>query len=231
MIKGKNLVLKPILKNICFELRKGRITSFIGQSGAGKTTLLKCIANLNSHYEGCIAIDGKDLKGLPSIERASSVGFVHQQFHLFPHLTVLQNCTYALKKVLGLQDEEASLRSLEILESLGMKEHASAYPNFLSGGQQQRAAIARALALRPKVLLFDEPTSALDPNSKQGLLAVLQNLKEMGITIALSTHDMPFIRQIMDCIYFLENGELVEEWIAGEECRNTPKINQFIQVL
>lgn len=227
MIKGKNVFLKPILKRISFELNKGRITTFMGQSGAGKTTLLQCIANLKSHYEGSITYQGQDLKDLGPMERASSIGFVQQQFHLFPHFTVLQNCTFALKTVLQLTKEEAEARSAEVLDALNIGEFSDALPGRLSGGQQQRAAIARALVLRPKVILFDEPTSALDPDSKKGFISILNHLKEQGIAIALSSHDMPFIRQIMDSIYFIENGELVEAW-DNCKCPMPEKIHQFI---
>lgn len=227
MIKGKNVFLTPILKQISFELKQGRITTFMGQSGAGKTTLLQCIANLRAHYQGSITYQGQDLKDLHPIERASSIGFVQQQFNLFPHLTVLQNCTFALKAVLQLTNEESIARSFEALEALSIRAFSDALPGRLSGGQQQRAAIARALVLRPKVILFDEPTSALDPDSKKGFISILNHLKEQGITIALSSHDMPFIKQIMDYIYFLENGELVEAWDSRNDAM-TEKIHQFI---
>ena len=224
MISGKNISWKysakkgspTVLKDVSFELRKGRITTFMGQSGAGKTTLLKCMANLHSQYDGIIACHGRDLKSLNSVERASTIGFVLQQFHLFPHLSVLNNCTYALASTVGLTKVEAEKRSKEILDLLNMQPFMHAFPSQLSGGQQQRAAIARALVLRPEVLLLDEPTSALDPESKKGLESLLLDLNARGITIALSSHDMPFIRKIMDYVYFMEQGRLIEEW----DCKN-----------
>lgn len=237
MINGKHISWKfenkksssHILKGISFELKKGRITTFMGHSGAGKTTLLKCIANLHSHYEGVIAFQGLNVKGLNPIERVSKIGFVHQQFHLFPHFTVLKNCTFALETALGMDPVNAKARTLEILNALKIEKLSLAFPSTLSGGQQQRAAIARALVLQPKVLLLDEPTSALDPESKKHLESLLLDLKQSGITIALSSHDMPFIRKMRDYVYFMEHGELVEEWDSQlEELSTKTKIKQFL---
>jgi ABC-type polar amino acid transport system ATPase subunit len=237
MISGKRVSWKYkskkeapfVLKDVSFELRKGRITTFMGQSGAGKTTLLKCIANLHSHYEGIITYHGQDIKSLTSIARTSTIGFVQQQFHLFPHLSVLKNCTYALVKVLGTKQIDAEQKAIEILDALGMQAFIKSFPSQLSGGQQQRVAIARALALHPEVLLLDEPTSALDPDSKRNLESLLLDLNARGITLVLSSHDMPFIRRIMDYVYFMEKGELVEEWDRNkEDLVSTKKIKQFL---
>lgn len=226
MIAGKKIKWSyggtPILNDISFELKKGRITFFLGQSGSGKTTLLKCISNLHSTYEGLITCEGKDIKQLSSVERASSIGFVLQQFHLFPHFTVLKNCTYALAKALKIEGREAKEKATEILHSLGMHPFIHAYPLQLSGGQQQRAAIARALVLSPKILLLDEPTSALDPESKKSLQTLLLDLSQQGITLGLSSHDMPFVQKMMDCVYFMENGKFVEEDHAST------RIQQFL---
>lgn len=217
-----------VLNQVSFELQPGRITAFIGKSGAGKTTLLKCIANLHAHYEGIIAYDGQDLKSLSTLKRSTTIGFVLQQFHLFPHLTALQNCTYALKEVVGLK-EEAKSRALETLTLLGMLPFVNAYPAQLSGGQQQRVAIARALVMRPKILLLDEPTSALDPDSKMSLANMLLDLHAQGLTLALSSHDMLFIRKVMDRIYYLDEGKLVEEWDRRvDDPASKEKINQFL---
>ncbi|WP_068469366.1 amino acid ABC transporter ATP-binding protein [Candidatus Protochlamydia phocaeensis] len=221
--------LPPILKNVSFQLRAGRITTFMGQSGAGKTTLLKCMANLHSHYEGTLICDGQELRLLNPAERASTVGFVLQQFHLFPHLNVLGNCTYALQKAMGMEKNDAEERAREALKMLDIHSYAHVFPSQLSGGQQQRVAIARALVLRPKILLLDEPTSALDPESKKSLETLLLDLNAKGFTIALSSHDMPFIRKIMDYVYFMENGEIVEEWDSKkEELQNKQRIKQFL---
>jgi ABC-type polar amino acid transport system ATPase subunit len=236
MILGKNITShyknkkghKLVLNEVSFELKQNRITTFIGKSGAGKTTLLKCIAHLHGEYEGVITCNGQDLKSLNCLERATTVGFVLQQFHLFPHFTALQNCTYALRKVIGLKDE-AEERAVATLALLGMSPFIHAYPSQLSGGQQQRVAIARALVMQPKILLLDEPTSALDPESKKELEKVLLELHGKGVTLALSSHDMPFIRKIMDRIYYLEEGSLVEEYDARlEDPSSKEKISQFL---
>lgn len=237
MISGKNISwiyknkkqTSTILKGISFELKKGHITTFMGQSGAGKTTLLKCIANLQLNYGGIITCDGQDLKTFNSAERASTIGFVLQQFHLFPHLTVLKNCTYALIANLGLMQHEAEYRAIEMLTVLKMQSFIQAFPSQLSGGQQQRVAIARALVMHPQVLLLDEPTSALDPESKKGLISLLLDLNARGLTIGLSSHDMPFIRSVMDHVYFMEQGGLVEEWNSkSEDLSSKVKIKEFL---
>lgn len=237
MIYGKNVTWgykhkkrnELILNQVSFELKQGRITAFIGKSGAGKTTLLKCIANLHAHYEGIITYEGQDLKNLSSLERSTTIGFVLQQFHLFPHFTALQNCTFALNKVVGLKADEAENRAIETLTLLGMLPFVNAYPTQLSGGQQQRVAIARALVMQPKILLLDEPTSALDPDSKKSLANVLFDLHAKGLTLALSSHDMPFIKKIMDRIYYLDEGRLVEEYDRRvEDPASKEKISQFL---
>lgn len=220
MICGKNISWKYkskkdaslVLRDVSFEIRKGRITTFMGQSGAGKTTLLKCIANLYSEYDGIITCNGNDITRFNALERATTIGFVLQQFHLFPHLSVLKNCTYALVNTMKIEEAEAEHMASEALKVLGMQRFIRSFPSQLSGGQQQRVAIARALVLRPEILLLDEPTSALDPESKKDLESLLLELNAKGITIALSSHDMPFIRKVMDYVYFMEQGELIEEW-------------------
>lgn len=222
--KGSRIVLD----GVDFSLGAGKITAFIGKSGAGKTTLLRCVAQLLSEYEGSITSSGQDLKQLIPKERASRVGFVSQQFHLFPHLTVLQNCTYALKEVLGVK-EGAEDQAKEVLDLLGMLSFVDAFPLQLSGGQQQRVAIARALVLKPEVLLLDEPTSALDPESKKNLESILMGLQAKGLTLAFSSHDVSFIQNLSDRIYYLENGGLVEECdLEVEDPASKEKIGQFL---
>lgn len=225
MLTAKNITYsygsKMILERVSFSLQEGKISTFMGTSGAGKTTLLKCAAHLHSTYEGNITFDGVEVRSFTPVERAAVVGYVHQQYHLFPHLTVLKNCTYALKGDCG--------DPIALLKKLGMGEYLHVYPRELSGGQQQRVAIARALVLKPKVLLLDEPTAALDPDSKRGLKQVLEELVADGFTLALSSHDLPFIKEVSDRIYFLEGGKLIEEW----ECKKGdlalyPKIHRFL---
>ncbi len=219
---------RVVLKSVFFKLRRNRITIFMGKSGSGKTTLLRCIANLHSHYEGVITCDGRDMRDLSPLERVSTVGFVSQQLHLFPHLSVLENCTYALK-AMGMKREEAEKKAIETLNLLGMKSFINAFPLQLSGGQQQRVAIARALVLSPQVLLMDEPTSALDPANKKSLESLLLDLHKEGITLVISSHDMPFIRKIMDIVYFMEKGRVIEEWDKkNEELSSKEKIKNFL---
>lgn len=234
MISGKNVSLKyhtgsPVLKDLSFHLKKGRITTFMGPSGAGKTTLLKCITQLNSQYEGVICFEDINIKTLTPEIRASKIGFVHQQYHLFPHLTVLQNCTYALTIVNKISNSSAEKQAKEILETLGIDSLIHMFPAKISGGQQQRVAIARALILRPEVLLLDEPTSALDPESKKSLEILLLELNRQGFTIALSSHDMAFINKIKDFIYFLEKGQIIETWDKNiDQSIQNSKIKQFL---
>jgi ABC-type polar amino acid transport system ATPase subunit len=233
MIVGKKISWRYksnlVLKEVSFELKPGKITAFMGESGAGKTTLLKCIANLHSHYEGVMTYAGQDLKNLEPVERASTVGFVLQQFHLFPHLSTLHNCTLALVDTLGFSPQEAQQKASSILNALGMEAFTHALPSQLSGGQQQRVAIARALALSPQVLLLDEPTSALDPENKKSLETLLLELNRQGITIGISSHDMPFIRRVTDFVYFMEKGAVIETWDQNtEELASKQRIQQFL---
>ena len=210
MVKGTNITLeidkKKILNNVSFEIPKGKITAFIGPSGAGKTSLLKCVANLYSHYTGTLLFQGVPIRELSDKERAHSIGFIFQQFNLFPHMTVLQNCCKPLQLLYKLSSHDAEAKALRVLESLGMGMFKDAYPAKLSGGQQQRVAIARALCLEPQLLLFDEPSSALDPQSTKMLATLMVELCKNGVTIALSSHDMNLVSDIADNVYYLEDG-------------------------
>ena len=217
------------LDNISFEITKNRITTFMGKSGTGKTTLLKCLANLNNNYEGTITCDNFNTKEWSNQERATNIGFVFQQFHLFPHITVLQNCTQPLKTVLGYCEKQATEVAHKILISLEMDSYKNTYPEKLSGGQQQKIAIARSLCLNPKVMVFDEPTSSLDPESTKQIQDLLLKLKNMGITIAISSHDMPFIKGILDRVYFLESGKIVDFFDEQHDKINEKnKISEFL---
>lgn len=235
MIRGKNvsctLGSKKILHNIDFSLTEGRITTFMGVSGAGKTTLLRAMSQLTTHYTGEITASGVDMKSLTLPERAKTVGFVFQQFHLFPHLSALQNCIFPLIKVLGMNKEEATKRAKSILTHLGCGDLVERLPRELSGGQQQRVAIARALVMQPEVLLLDEPTSALDPESKKSLFDLLVQLKSEGVTIAFSSHDMPFIEKILDRVYFMQEGEVVESFdVQSDKMMDKPLIQKFLHM-
>jgi len=210
MVKGTNITLeidkKTILNNVTFEIPQGKITAFIGPSGAGKTSLLKCIANLYSHYTGTLMHQGTSIQKLSDKKRAHSIGFIFQQFNLFPHMTVLQNCSSPLQMLHELSNEDATAKALIVLAQLGMSALKDTYPAKLSGGQQQRVAIARALCLEPQVLLFDEPSSALDPQNTKMLAALMGDLCKNGVTIALSSHDMNLVSDIADHVYYLEDG-------------------------
>lgn len=214
MIKGNNVSLsigkKTILDNVSFSIAKGRITTFLGRSGSGKTSIFKCVVNLYKNYTGSITVDSALVRDLSDKDRVSHVGFVAQQFNLFPHMTVLQNCVNPMMHVLGIKQQEAVNKAEDILGMLGVVLLKNMHPANLSGGQQQRVAIARALCLGSNVLLLDEPTSALDPESVKSLQDLLHELVAQGITIALTSHDMPFVKGIIDCIYFVDKGKVIE---------------------
>jgi ABC-type polar amino acid transport system ATPase subunit len=235
MIKGKihfkyQQGLTCGLNHVSFEIPYGHLTTFMGQSGAGKTTLLKCIASLITAYEGKITLDEHALDQMTPAQRASKIGIVMQQFHLFPHLTVKQNCLHPLMVVKKLNQEAADAIVHHLAMQLKIDPYLNKYPHELSGGQQQRVAMARALGMQPEVLLLDEPTSALDPVTKGELETVLLDLKAQGVTIAMSSHDMPFIRKMMDLAYFMENGTIVETYFKNtDDLADKPKISTFLK--
>lgn len=198
IVEGKSIFFKypnaknNTLANASFVIPKGKITLFLGKSGSGKTTLLKCIGNIYSDYQGDISFNTKSIRQLPSNERVKSIGFVDQQYNLFPHFSVLENCMHPQVHVLNTSLIDARHLATNMLAHLGIENLASKKPNDLSGGQMQRVAIARALCMNTKVLLLDEPTSALDPESSSQLAELLETLLQDGITVIISTHDMPF---------------------------------------
>jgi len=224
MIEIKNLYKSfggdEVLKDICLTVQKGQVLGIIGPSGSGKSTLLRCINNLELPTKGTIHINEKlayqDESGKVfsetdiSITR-SKVGMVFQHFNLFPHMTVLQNVYAGPKFVLGQDEEEYRSEALAILGSVGLAEKRDQYPEQLSGGQQQRVGIARALAMKPDVILFDEVTSALDPELVGEVLGVLRKLAEAGMTMLIVTHEMGFVRQVADRVIFMDEGRIVEE--------------------
>ncbi|MBH1988881.1 MAG: amino acid ABC transporter ATP-binding protein [Myxococcaceae bacterium] len=199
-----------VLKGVNFEIPKAQITLFMGKSGSGKTSLLRCMAGL-VHCSGEITWDGKPIQTLSKAERARSIGFVAQQLNLFPHLSVLENCTQPQEIVFLRKREEALLKAKAVLASLDVLHLADRKPAQLSGGQSQRVAIARALCMDAQALLLDEPTSALDPESTQKLRELLATLIAKGISIVISTHDMSFARNVFTHGYFLENGQIAKE--------------------
>jgi ABC-type polar amino acid transport system ATPase subunit len=215
-----------ILDDVSFSILDKRITCFIGRSGAGKTSLLKAIGGLYP-YEGSIKIEGVELNTLTPQERGQRLGFVFQQFNLFPHMTALENCTHPLKNLHLVSSQQAEKIARQKLALLGVESFADRYPSQLSGGQQQRVAIARALSLSPKLLLFDEPTSSLDPHSSATLQGIIKQLVSEGITIAFSSHDMNFVRGLLDCVYFMEHGKIIEQYDIKTELM-PEKIKSFL---
>jgi polar amino acid transport system ATP-binding protein len=202
-----------VLKDISTEIRKGEVVAIIGPSGSGKSTLLRCMNLLEVPTRGRVYIDGQDITQpkINILNVRQNVGMVFQHFHLFPHMTALDNVTYAPIKVKKVPSEVARQAGLDLLARVGLSEKAHVYPSRLSGGQKQRVAIARALAMEPEVMLFDEPTSALDPEMVKEVLEVMKKLATTGITMAIVTHEMGFAREVANRILFLDGGRLVED--------------------
>lgn len=199
------------LKNINLEVAGGERIVICGPSGSGKSTLIRCINQLEKIHEGRIVVDGTDLAEGKNVETIrKDVGMVFQQFNLFPHMTVLQNCTLAPMRVRGVSQAEAEKTARTFLEKVKIPEQADKFPAQLSGGQQQRVAIARALCMTPKVMLFDEPTSALDPEMVQEVLDTMIDLARVGMTMLVVTHEMGFAREVADRVIFMDKGEIVE---------------------
>jgi len=202
-----------VLKGINETVEKGEVLVICGPSGSGKSTLVRCVNRLEEFQQGSIHFDGRDIHapGLDVNSLRAEIGIVFQQFNLYPHLTVLKNITLAPMKVRGVGRAEAEEAALTLLERVGIHNQAHKYPAELSGGQQQRAAIARALAMNPKVMLFDEPTSALDPEMIGEVLGVMKDLAREGMTMLCVTHEMTFAREVADRVLFMDEGEVVEQ--------------------
>ncbi len=217
MIKVQNLYKKfgsnLVLNDISATIKQGEVVSIIGPSGSGKSTFLRCLNLLEKPTSGTVLINETDLtaRGADIHKSRQQIGMVFQHFHLFPHLTVLENLTYAPIKVKGLKRMEANDKARLLLAKVGLSDKAAAYPSSLSGGQKQRVAIARALAMEPELLLFDEPTSALDPEMVKEVLDVMKDLAKSGMTMVVVTHEMGFAREVADRVMFLDHGILVEE--------------------
>ncbi|MGU3576109.1 amino acid ABC transporter ATP-binding protein [Brucellaceae bacterium C25G] len=201
------------LKNISLTIKSGDIVVLCGPSGSGKSTLIRTVNHLEKHNSGTINVNGieltNDAKAVHAVR--SQLGMVFQSFNLFPHLTVLQNCTFALRLAQKMAKNEATELAMEKLAEVNITAQADKYPAALSGGQQQRVAIARALCLKPPILLFDEPTSALDPESVGSVLKIMEQLAETGITMVCVTHELGFARSVSDHCVFMANGEIVEQ--------------------
>ncbi|WP_313450910.1 amino acid ABC transporter ATP-binding protein [Stutzerimonas kunmingensis] len=202
-----------VLKDINLSVRQGERIVLCGPSGSGKSTTIRCLNRLEEHQQGRIVINGveltSDLKQIEAIR--SEVGMVFQHFNLFPHLTVLQNCTLAPMWVRKLPRRQAEKIAMHYLERVRIPEQANKFPGQLSGGQQQRVAIARALCMKPKIMLFDEPTSALDPEMVKEVLDTMVSLAESGMTMLCVTHEMGFARTVADRVIFMDKGEIVEQ--------------------
>jgi general L-amino acid transport system ATP-binding protein len=201
-----------VLHDIDFTVGTGEKVVVCGPSGSGKSTMIRCINHLETHQKGRIVVNGIELKDdRRSIDRVrQDVGMVFQNFNLYPHLTVLENCVLAPKWVKGVSRKDAEALAMHYLERVRMPDKAHSYPSQLSGGQQQRAAIARSLCMRPKIMLFDEPTSALDPELVREVLDTMAGLAVDGMTMVCVTHEMGFARQVADRVIFMDAGRIVE---------------------
>ncbi|ACV69312.1 amino acid ABC transporter ATP-binding protein [Desulfohalobium retbaense] len=201
-----------VLKDINLHIERGEVVVICGPSGSGKSTLIRCINKLEPYQQGQIRVDGVDLADpeLSLSQLRAEIGFVFQQFNLYPHMSVLENVTLAPLLVRRMSPSAAEDRSMQLLNKVGIPEKAHSYPAQLSGGQQQRVAIARGLAMQPKIMLFDEPTSALDPEMINEVLEVMKTLAREGMTMIVVTHEMGFAREVADRVIFMDEGEMIE---------------------
>ena len=201
-----------VLKEINLEVKPKEKIVVCGPSGSGKSTLIRCINRLEEHQEGSIEVDGKEIsENTKNIENIrAEVGMVFQQFNLFPHLSILDNCSLAPIWVKKLPKKQAEELAMENLKRVQIEDQAAKFPGQLSGGQQQRAAIARALCMEPKIMLFDEPTSALDPEMIKEVLDVMVDLAKGGMTMIVVTHEMGFAKEVADNMIFMDEGRIVE---------------------
>lgn len=209
----KNFGKLEVLKKIDLEIKKGEVVAVIGPSGSGKSTFLRCLNKLEEATDGEILYKGVNINAKESDINSirKSIGMVFQHFNLFPHKTVLENLMLSPMKVKEMSEEEARKKSFELLEKVGLKNKADAYPNKLSGGQKQRVAIARALAMEPDLMLFDEPTSALDPEMVNEVLEVMKSLANEGMTMIIVTHEMGFAKNVADRVLFMDHGFILED--------------------
>ncbi len=210
------------LKGVDADIYKGEAVVIIGPSGSGKSTFLRCLNLLDRPTGGQVIFEGTDITS-PKVNinmHRMRMGMVFQHFNLFPHMSILKNLTLAPVKLKGISKEEAEAEALKLLDRVGLKARADAYPNQLSGGQKQRVAIVRALAMHPDVMLFDEPTSALDPEMVGEVLEVMRDLAKSGMTMAVVTHEMGFAREVASRVLFMDEGRIVEEGTPGEIFQN-----------
>ncbi|HEX8596473.1 MAG TPA: amino acid ABC transporter ATP-binding protein [Pseudomonas sp.] len=222
------------LADINLSVEQGEVVVILGPSGSGKSTLIRCINLLEEYQEGEIRVGDQRVETGPKLAGIRcEVGMVFQNFNLYPHMTVLANVALAPVRVRGMNRRDAQVRARVLLEKVGMSAHAEKYPGQLSGGQQQRVAIARTMAMEPRVILFDEPTSALDPEMVGEVLDVMQNLARSGVTMVVVTHEMGFARKVADRVIFMENGRIIEQnkpepfFTAPQE----PRTQAFLQAI
>jgi glutamine transport system ATP-binding protein len=213
-----------VIRNVDLSIEENEVVCIIGPSGSGKSTLLRCINHLEEPTGGVVlfrdSVVGSSKKGLSALRK--HIGMVFQHFNLFPHLTVLENITLAPVKLGVMSLSEAQAYGRDLLHKVGIQDKENAYPKTLSGGQKQRVAIARALAMKPEVMLFDEPTSALDPEMVKGVLSVMKELAQSGMTMVIVTHEMNFARDVADRIIFMDEGVIVEEG-GAQDVLDNPK--------
>ncbi|MBY5773813.1 amino acid ABC transporter ATP-binding protein [Rhizobium laguerreae] len=215
----------PVLKDIDAQVSRGEVVVICGPSGSGKSTLIRTINRLEEINSGSITLDGQNIHAAMRAKELnalrSRIGFVFQNFNLFPHLSVVENVSMSPIRVKGVAPDVAEDKALKLLDRVGLADKARAYPGQLSGGQQQRVAIARALAMEPPVMLFDEPTSALDPEMVGEVLAVMKSLASEGMTMLCVTHEMGFARDVADRVWFIDAGQILE-MATPEEFFNNP---------
>jgi len=221
-----------VLNDINLHVNQGEVLVVCGPSGSGKSTLIRTINRLEPIDRGTLIVDGMDLSD-PKIninKLRAEIGFVFQQFNLYPHLSVIKNITLAPIKIRKMTKHDAEEMAMKLLERVGLAEKRDAYPSQLSGGQQQRVAIARALAMKPRIMLFDEPTSALDPEMIGEVLLVMKDLAQSGMTMVVVTHEMGFASEVSDRVVFMDNGQILEEASPSEFFKN-PKHERTQQFL
>jgi polar amino acid transport system ATP-binding protein len=221
-----------VLNDINLHVKAGEVVVVCGPSGSGKSTLIRTINRLEPINEGTLVVDGQDLSHAKTDinKLRAEIGFVFQQFNLYPHLSVTKNITLAPIKIRKLSKNDAQDQAITLLKRVGLEDKKDAYPSQLSGGQQQRVAIARALAMKPRIMLFDEPTSALDPEMIGEVLAVMKDLAQSGMTMMVVTHEMGFAREVSNRVVFIDYGVILEEAEPAEFFRN-PKHDRAKQFL
>ncbi|EIC83175.1 glutamine ABC transporter ATP-binding protein GlnQ [Serratia sp. M24T3] len=230
---SKHFGKTQVLHNIELNIKQGEVVVIIGPSGSGKSTLLRCINKLEEITSGDLIVDGLKVNDPKVDERLirQEAGMVFQQFHLFPHMTALENVAFGPIRVRGASKDDAQKLAKELLAKVGLSERAHHYPSELSGGQQQRVAIARALAVKPKLMLFDEPTSALDPELRHEVLTVMKDLAEEGMTMVIVTHEVGFAEKVASRLIFIDKGRIAEDGPPAELIANPPsdRLREFLQ--